>query len=85
MKKTKNNKTLPKITLILEKDSKKTYLYRSVRKTQFFIKNKAKAYLKNDDLITIRVSYPDGSQNSGTYNNIGELTWALEAFVKDYV
>ena len=80
-----NNKNLPKVTLILIKGNKKKYLYPSLRKTQFFLNNKAEAYLKNGDLVTIRVSYTDDSHNSGTYNSVGDLNLAFEAFVKEYV
>lgn len=85
MKILKNNKILPKVTLILKKDNKKKYIYPSIRKTQFFLRNKAKSFLKNNYLITIRVNYPDGSQNAGTYKKIDDLFWALKAFIKEYL
>ena len=85
MKILKNSKFLPKVTLILIKDNKKTHLYPSIRKTQYFLTNKAKYYLKNDYFITIRVIYPDGSQNSGTYNKIRDLSWSFNAFIREYL
>ena len=78
-------KILPKVTLILTKGNIKKYIYPSIRKTQFFLKNKAKSYLKNDYLITIRVAYPDGSQNAGTYEKVEDLFWAFKAFIKEYL
>ena len=85
MKILKNNKILPKVTLILTKNNKKKYIYPSIRKTRFFLTNKAKFYLKNDYFITIRVIYPDGFQNAGTYNKIKDLFWAFKAFIKEYL
>lgn len=90
----KNKRTLPKITIFLEKDGKKTSLRPSIRKMQFFLKNKAESYFKNDYLMTIRVSYGKGMNvfgqrvlfhNSGTYENLEDLRWAFEVFVKDYL
>ena len=85
MKKTITIYNKLKVRLILNKDGKKIFLYPSLRKTQFFIKNKAKPYLKNDFIITIRVIYFDGSQNAGTYSKIEDLIWAFKAFIKEYL
>lgn len=74
-----------KITLILKRGDKKMFLYPSVRKTQNFLRNKAKHYLKNGYLITIRVSYKSGGTNSGTYDTVEDLNWAFKAFVKEYM
>lgn len=77
--------TKPKITLILNKNDKKVYVYPSLRKTQNFLRNKARVYLKMDYFITFRVVYKDGLQNSGTYNTLVDLNWAYQAFVKEYL
>lgn len=81
--KNKNNKL--KVTIILNKDGKTTYLYPSLKKTQNFIRNKAGQYLKMGFFTTLRVSYPDGSHNSGTFYCINELKWAYQAFIKEYL
>ncbi len=83
--KTKNNTFVRRITLILKKDSEKHFIYPSVRKMQNFLRNKAKHYFKNGYFITIRVLYKDGATNSGTYDKIEGLKWALQAFVRDYL
>ena len=85
MKKTITTYNKLKVRIILNKDGKKVFMYPSIRKTQFFIKSKAKPYLKNDFIITIRVIYFDGSQNAGTYNKIEDLFWAFKAFIKEYL
>lgn len=85
MKPKKNISILPKITLILIQESKKRHIHPSIRKTQYFLKNKAKHYLKNGDFITFRVTYEDNSQNCGSYNKIEDLMWAFNAFVKEYL
>ncbi len=88
------NKNVPKVTLILIRNGKRTFLYPSLRKTQNFIRNKAKHYFKNGYLIKIRVRYGYGIdafgkrvmfENAGTYNSVGDLKWAYQAFVKEYM
>jgi hypothetical protein len=74
-----------KVTIILQKEGEKQFLYPSVRKTKFFLNNKANTYLKNDVLVTLRVAYRDGAENSGTYKSIGDLHWAYQAFITDYL
>ena len=90
--KTKNNKL--KITLILKKESKKHFLYPSVRKMQNFLRSEAVSYLKKGFLITIRVSYGCGInvkgervifKNEGTYKSVNDLKWAFGAFVRGYL
>jgi hypothetical protein len=83
--KTSKNKNLPRITLILQKENDKQYIRPSVRRTQYFLNNKAEHYLKIVDSITIRVVYTDGLQNCGTYNKIEDLRWAFNAFIKEYL
>ena len=85
MKKTITTYNKLKVRMILNKDGKKVFMYPSIRKTQFFIKNKARPYLKNGYFITIRVIYFDGSQNAGTYNRSEDLFWAFKAFIKEYL
>lgn len=83
-----------KITIILEKDGQKSYLYPSVRKMQFFLRNKANRYFKSHYLITIRVTYGMERnvfgktvmfENTGTYSKLGDLQWAYQVFVKEYL
>lgn len=94
MKRRTNNKNLPKVTLILKKDGERQYLYPSIRKTQYFLHNKAELFIKKGYLITIRVSYGFGIDNfgkrvlfdnEGTYNDIESLKLAFKAFVKEYI
>jgi hypothetical protein len=92
--KTNKNKFVPKVTLILNGNEKEVRLHLSIRKTQKFLKTKAKSFLKNDSTITFKVTY--GYQinvfghrtlitNSGTYKTVDELEWAFQAFVKEYL
>lgn len=76
---------IAKVTIILQKDGEKQFLYRTPRKTQFFLSNKAEAYLKNGALVTLRVAYRDGMENSGTFDSIGDLQWAYVAFITDFL
>ncbi|OGK19009.1 hypothetical protein A3H83_00185 [Candidatus Roizmanbacteria bacterium RIFCSPLOWO2_02_FULL_39_8] len=85
---------LPKVAVILIKNNQKQYLYPSIRKTQFFLRNKAESYLKNRYSITIRVSYGYSQdnwgnrvlfENNGTYKDIDSLNCAYQAFVKEYL
>ncbi len=85
MKNQKNTKLLPKITLILTKGDTKRYTRPSIRRMQYFLRNKAEPYLKSGYLITIRTTYCDETTNSGTYNNLQDLKWAFQAFVKEYI
>ena len=94
MKRVNNNKSLPKVTLILKKDSERRYLYPSIRKTQYFLHNKAELLFKKGYLITIRVSYGYGIDNfgkrvlfdnEGTYEDIESLKLAFKTFVKEYL
>lgn len=94
MKKVNKNNNLPKITLILKKVKQKSYIYPSIRKMQFFLRNKAESCLKNGYLVTIQVKYGYGInafkkkvmfQNSGTYEKVEDLNWAFQAFVKEYI
>ena len=85
MKKIVTKQNRLKVRIILQKKGKKVFIYPSIRKTQFFLRNKAKSYLKNGYFITIRVIYPDGFQNAGTYNKIKDLFWAFKAFIKEYL
>jgi len=76
---------MPKVTIICRKNSEQVYLYPSIRKTLFFLRNKADSYLKNGFLITVRVRYVDGNYNIGSYNKIEDLFWAYQAFIEEYV
>ena len=93
MKNIKNN-IVPKITLILVKDSKKLHRCPSLRRAQNFLRNKAEGFLKNGYSITIKVTYGYAInnlgkrvlfQNSGTYGDIESLKWAYQAFVREYL
>lgn len=85
MKKTITIYNKPKVRIILQKGGKKVFSYPSIRKTQIFLRNKAKHYLKNGYFITIRAVYHNGSQNAGTYNKIEDLFWAFKTFIKEYL
>lgn len=80
-----NRKSLPKITLFFSKGDKRISLRPTIRKTHYFLKNKADSYIKKGFSITFRVSYPDGSTNSGTYTKLVDLNWAYQAFVKEFI
>jgi hypothetical protein len=81
----KRNKIVPKIRIILRGNKKWIALRPSIRKMKFFLRNKAKLHLKNDSTITIKVLYPDGSHNAGTYTDIEGLIWAFKTFVIEYL
>jgi len=81
----KNTNFKLKIALALIKLNQKVFIYPSVRKMQIFLRNKAKYYFKNNYLIMIRVFYKTGGLNSGIYNNVRDLKWAFQVFVKEYL
>lgn len=85
MKNKKNLHNPPKITFVFAENGQKRFIHPSIRRAQYFVKNKAEHYLKNDNYVTIRVSYKKGGTNTGTYETISDLKWAFQAFVIEYL
>lgn len=79
------------ITLINKNTKRRRIIHLVTEKTEKSFKSaSAKCYswvLNNDFPINLKVSYGDhkGSSNEILCNNISELKYALQAFVKEYL